>query len=284
MASIRTYTPEENMRRVRRQRNLNFVVVEGCDDIPIYESCLMSLVSDVADFDVVSSGGKVTTREFLVNHSTDNSIFIIDKDFNDIGLEDDRIVSLDRYSIENFFICEEVISCSLQFILKCKLTDVRTIFSLDEFIAEIIDATTELMKVLFYYQSHVVSRLQGENKISWSDQFLCMGNEWKLCRTKISALIAQLLPHGEGMVEVELYHQTHFHSSGSIERDFPGKMLRHSLQRYVRQKLIEIRPSLGGKFNNVEVMKESLAAVMYRSTEIKRVLAPVVDFIDARCA
>jgi hypothetical protein len=284
MVAIRTYTPEENMRRVRRQRGLSFVVVEGCDDVPIYESCLMSLVSDGADFDVVSSGGKTAIRDFLQSHHTDNSVFIIDKDFNDMGLEDERLVSLDRYSIENFFICEEVISCSLQFVLKCKLADVRAVFSLDEFSAEIVDGTTELMKVLFYYQRHVVAQLDGEEKISWSNKFLCVDTEWKLCRAKITELIGQLLPEGEGMEEVEFYYQEHFHSSGSITKDFPGKMLKHALQRYVRQKLIDIRPSLGGKFNDVEVMKESLAAVMYRSTEVKRVLTPVVEFIDARCA
>ncbi|MBU1390717.1 MAG: DUF4435 domain-containing protein [Gammaproteobacteria bacterium] len=280
MPPLRMYTAEENFRRIRRQKRLKFIVVEGCDDVPIYESCLHSLCGKDTDFDIVYSEGKLRIKKFLVSSTAANAMFIIDKDFDDIGVIDERLVSLNRYSIENYFISEDVISFSLQFVLKCKLIDVRNSFSLDEFLGEVSVATTSLLKIIFFYQKRVAPFVDGDEKVSWSDFFISADNDWRLCRGRIEELISLLNPHDASLDEVDHYFKSNFHSSGSIVGDFPGKMLKHSLQRYIKNKIVEIKPAAKGKFSNVEVLRESLAAVMYRSDEIKLVLEPVVNFLN----
>jgi hypothetical protein len=280
MSSIRSYNPEENFRRIKRQKKLTFIVVEGRDDVPIYESCISSMISEKNDYDVIFSGGKIAIKDFLTKNVTSNAIFIIDKDFNDIGLEDTRLVSLDRYSIENYFICEEVISYSLQFVLNWKLRDVRDAFSLNDYIKSITGSVKTLIKVLFYYQRYLIFQMEGKEKIAWSDFFLCGNNTWELCEIRIEELIKMLTPTDNDLKEAEKYFNDNFVPSKEIVRDFPGKMLKHSLQRYLKQKVVELKPSARGKFNDVERMRELLSAVMHRSNEIKNILAPVISFIE----
>ncbi|MGJ8682853.1 DUF4435 domain-containing protein [Paraglaciecola sp.] len=281
MSSIRKYTPEENFRRIKRQKLLSFVVVEGSDDVPIYDSFLSIALAD-ADFDVIHSGGKGPIRDFLREFETNNSIFIVDKDFNDMGIEDDRLVGLSRYSIENYFICEDVISRSLQFVLKCRFQDAKQAFSLEDFSREVANSTETLIKVLFYYQRYMTNHRREDVTETWSDAFLCEQNNWTLCREKIEELIANLLPADVTEQDVEEFYEANFESTGDLTHDFPGKLLKHSLQRYIRQKLLEINPTLGGKFNNVEIMVEALAAVIYQSDDLATVLQPVVQFVYER--
>lgn len=283
MPSIRKYTPEENFRRIKRQKLLSFVVVEGSDDVPIYDSFL-SIAAPESNFDVIHSGGKGPIRDFLLEFQTSNSIFIIDKDFNDMGIEDDRLVSLTRYSIENYFICEDVISRSLQFVLKCRFQDAKQAFSLNEFSREVADAINKLIKALFYYQRYMTQHRREEVIEAWSDAFLCEQNNWTLCREKIDRLIANLIPADVTEQDMDDYYKANFESTGELTHDFPGKLLKHSLQRYIRQKLIDINPTLSGKFNNVEGMVETLASVIHQSGDLANVLQPVIQFVKERDA
>lgn len=282
MTSIRSYNSEENLRRIKMQKSLAFIVVEGSDDIPIYESCLSLLTGGCENFDVVHAGGKIPIKHYLSNNRTSNAIFIIDRDFNDIGITDNRIVSLDRYSIENYFICNEVICYSLQFAIGCKLKDATEAFNLDEYINNITESLEELIKVIFYYQRVVSPNLQGEQRPAWSDAFLCKNDSWHLCEIRIRELIENLLPEPDQVTAAREYYKDNFALAGSITENFPGKILKHSLQRYIRKSVMEIKPGAKGKYNDVETTRVLLSSVLHRSKHIAKALGPAIEFLKER--
>lgn len=279
MSSVIKYNPEENFRRLKRQKKIKFVVVEGSDDLPAFESVLVGMTQNDVDFDIFYSGGKGPIKRFLRENVVSNSMFIVDKDFDEIDSSLGQIVCLDRYSIENFFICEEVICSALQHVLKCRYKDARDKFSLDKFSEHVANSTEYLVKVLFYYQREIVPTMNGQEKVRWSERFLCRNASWKLCDNQIQTLIAELLPPEANKEKVEKYFEDFFSSSGSAIKDFPGKMLKLSLQRYIRDQLLTLSPNLRGKFNNVDSMSDSLSTTMHRSSDLRRVLTPVVDFL-----
>lgn len=282
MPAIPSYNVEENFRRISRQKKLSFIVVEGVDDVPIYESCLAFALSETSCYDVIYSGGKTAIRDYLISKKNSNVVFIIDRDFDDIGVADPRVVSLGRYSIENYFICEDVIGHSLQFTLGCKLKDALDLFSLDEFQSSISKSLETLIKVLFYYQTVIAPQKTGQERPSWSDAFLCENGSWRLCDEQIQKLINELLPDPELLNKAKKHYDNNFTLDGSIIENFPGKILKHSLQRYIRHKIMEIKPGAKGKYNDVETTRALLSSVMHRSRPMARVLGPVVEFVKGR--
>ncbi|MGF1874893.1 DUF4435 domain-containing protein [Photobacterium frigidiphilum] len=279
MATFTSYTPEENFRRVKRQKSLRFVVVEGVDDVPIYDSFLNVMTNNEVDFDIFHAEGKVKIKNFLTENNNANIACIVDKDFHDIELEDNRLIELDRYSIENYFICEDVISASLQFVLKCTFTQAKGVFSLEQFTNELSATLEDFLKSIFYYQTYLVPNMTEEASISWSDKFICKDRDWHVCQVHIRSVIDELIPDNVTKREIDDYFTANFNSSGSITHDFPGKMLKTSLQRYIKNSILDINPAIKGKFGNIEIMKEALASVMYRSPSLKAVLEPVVLFL-----
>ncbi|WP_460317884.1 DUF4435 domain-containing protein [Pseudomonas ogarae] len=281
MTTVRAFSAEENMRRLKMQKRLTFVVVEGSDDVPLYESCLMMELKNV-DFDVIYSGGKKPIQDFLAEHKSNNAMFIVDKDFDDFSTLDARVVALDRYSIENYFICEEVISHSIKFAISCRLQDAAEAFDLTEFVEKITRSIEMLVKVLFYYQRHAVHQLDGKEKQSWSDVFLCENNSWELSSDQILALISRLAPTPKDIVDAEEYFAENFRHPGVLINAFPGKMLKTSLQRYIRQQVMQIKPGAKGKYNNVEDTRALLSSVLHHSSSLKNVLRSVVEFLSRR--
>ncbi|MFJ4111484.1 DUF4435 domain-containing protein [Pseudomonas sp. NPDC089758] len=281
MGAIPKYNGVENLRRIKMQKSTTFVVVEGVDDVPIYESCLSHMAQDCSKYDIVFTDGKTAIREFLLAHQAHNAIFIIDRDFQDIEIEDPRLVTLDRYSIENYFICSQVISHSLKFALNCKFKDAFDAFDLSEFSDFISAATEELIKAIYYYQKVLSKNIEGERP-AWSDTFLCENSSWHLCNAKIDELVRTLLPTAEAREAADEYYQANFDLPGSAIENFPGKMLKVSLQRYIKQQVLKMRPSAKGKYSDVETTRELLSAVIHKSDEIARILTPVVEFIRGR--
>jgi len=281
MTTIRAFSAEENMRRLKMQKGLTFIVVEGSDDVPLYESCLM-MEAKAVDFDVIYSGGKKAICEFLASSQSTNAMFIVDKDFDDFTVADKRVAALDRYSIENYFICEEVISHSVKFAISCKFRDAVEAFDLTEFTEKTTRAIEVLIKVLFYYQRHAVHLVDSASKQSWSDEFLCGNSTWELSSDQINALIIKLAPTAQDVSDAEAYYARHFKCSGTLIDAFPGKMLKTSLQRYIRQQVIQIKPGAKGKYNNVEDMRALLSSVLHHSSSLKSALRSVVEFLDSR--
>lgn len=283
MTTVRAFSAEENMRRLKMQKKLTFIVVEGSDDVPLYESCLM-MEAEKIDFDVIYSGGKKPIQDFLNTHHGTNAMFILDRDFDDFDVSDSRVATLDRYSIENYFICEEVISHSIKFAIGCKFRDAAEAFDLTEFIKKTTQSIDLLIKVLFYYQRHAVRLAASNDKQSWSEEFLCGNNTWELCTQQVNKLISKLAPTQDDIKKAETYFAENFNHPDVLINAFPGKMLKTSLQRYIRQQVMQIKPGAKGKYNNVEDMRALLSSVLHHSSSLKLALKPVIEYLSNRAA
>lgn len=282
MSGIPTYDIEENLRRIDMQRSLKFIVVEGSDDVPIYENIVSSVTENEVDFEIIHSGGKPRIKRFLIeNPNIKNCIFIIDRDFDVLDHECDKLVYLERYSIENFYFCEDVLKSVVAMSVKVKLDDVKDIFNMGEFIEHSTPILLKLFHAVYYYQKVEAERLnqEGIDAESWSDTFICKDDNWRVCSLKVQALISRLYPNGYDEVVAKKYYEKQYISSGNVISDFPGKMLKVALQRYLKDSVIKLNPKLGSKFSNTDVTCTLLTSNLHRSRNLKRNLNPVYEFL-----
>ncbi len=283
MSTIPHYDIEENLRRVGMQRRTKFVVVEGGDDVPIYESLVNATLSEHIDFDVIHSGGKPRIQRFIEeNKNIDNCIFIVDRDFDEINSDSQKLVYLERYSIENFYFCEDVIKSVVAMSLKIKKNSVYELMSLNEFLEHNTPFLLRLFYAIFYYQRVKVEMLNEQNISTpgWSETFICMNNSWRICPGKINELIQKLYPDGYDEQLAIDYYQREYVSSGSILYDFPGKLLKVSLQRYLMDSVVKINPRYGSKFSNTDTTCTLLMSNLHHSVGLKNNLQPVFDFLS----
>ncbi len=285
MASLPQYNAEENFRRILMQKRLKFIVVEGVDDVPIYEYVLNCTLSEPCDFDVVHAGGKIAIQSFIEsNGNPPNCLFVVDKDFDEISVSSDRLISLDRYSIENYYFCDEVVASTLAVSLRVKIEDARAILSLAEFNTGNNDIVSQLLKAIFFYQKVVVPTIsQGEPKPSWSDTFIYNDDGWIVCEEKSRALIRNLIPEEYSQEQIDTFFMASYQTDINITETFPGKMLKTSLQRFIHGKI----KSLGvkrhnSKFNNIHNAYDLLTAHLHKSVALNNVLLPVKEFVDNR--
>lgn len=282
MAGIPKYSAEENLRRISRQKSLKFIVVEGPYDVPIYDYVIRCGADSGVDFDVVHAGGKVAIQEFLTTKKQyGNCMFIVDKDFDAIKLEYDNLVYLDRYSIENYYFCDEVISSAISISLNCKLCDAKKLMSIAEFNEGNKDTLLNLLKAIVYYQNEIApQRLRGEEAPSWSDTFICNENGWEISRERAEKLIDDIIPENIKFEDVTAYFDRNFELADEISNVFPGKMLKTSLQRYIRTKIREVgTKKLNGKFSNIDTAYELLTAHLHKSPDLKGILLPIKEFV-----
>ncbi|MQB53392.1 DUF4435 domain-containing protein [Rahnella sp. RcJ3] len=283
MPTIPVYDIEENLRRVDMQRRIKFIIVEGKDDVPIYESLVSSAIEGI-EFDVIYSGGKPRIKKFLEdNQELVNCIVIVDRDFDLIDIESERLVFLERYSIENFYFCEDVIKSVIAMSLKMKKNDALEIVDLHAFIEYSTPLLLRLFYAIHYYQRVVVAELnmQGLPSPGWSDTFICMNDSWKVCPDKIEELIHNLYQNGYNEQLAKEYYETQYISSGNILADFPGKMLKVALQRYLKDSVIRINPKFGSKFSNTDTTCTLLMSNLHHSSTLKTNLQPVFNFLSA---
>ncbi|MEB2721423.1 DUF4435 domain-containing protein [Citrobacter braakii] len=282
MAGIPTYDIEENLRRIDMQRSLKFVVVEGSDDVPIYENIVSSVTANSVDFEVIHSGGKPRIKTFLSeNPKTRNCIFIIDRDFDIFDGEFENLVYLERYSIENFYFCEDVLKAVVAMSVKVKLNVAHEILDLQSFIDYSTPILLRLFFAIYYYQQVEAKRL-FENNLpveSWSEAFICQDDNWRICPNKIQTLISRLYPNGYDETVAENYYNEQYTSSGKVIEDFPGKMLKVALQRYLKDTVIKLNPKFGSKFSNTDVTCTLLMSNLHRSRDLNKNLEPVYNFL-----
>lgn len=115
MESLPKYTAEENIRRIMMEDGSKFILVEGEDDVHLYEASIkMMLVGreGAVEFIPVFGGGKTKISEFVQQTEQTNFIAILDRDFDiSTPIMDQRVIYLDKYSIENYFFtdCIEIV-------------------------------------------------------------------------------------------------------------------------------------------------------------------------------
>lgn len=283
MAGIPKYNAEENLRRISRQKKLKFIVVEGTSDVPIYDYVMRCVTSDQSEFDVIHAGGKIAIKEFISTQKLyNNCIFILDKDFDNLELEYKNLLYLDRYSIENYFLCDEVISSAISISLNCKICDAKKLMTIAEFNNGNEEVLLNLLKAILYYQKKIIPhRASGEESPSWSDTFICNENGWEICPQRAESLINELIPENITKEEIENHFTSIYAAPPEIIKDFPGKMLKTSLQRYIRAKIKEMGiKRLNGKFSNLDTAYELLTAHLHKSPDLKDVLTPVEHFVE----
>jgi|GEM_PF-1839550 len=279
MSSFPVYTPEENVTRVQMESGVNFVVVEGVDDAPIYESVLHSILpdGDIDVWDVVHVGGKTNIKDLIAQCNSNNYICIADKDFDE-KIDATNVVNLSRYSIENFLICEEAISAVLSIALKKKYQDVLADFDLDEFYHETEERAKKLLVALFYYQRVIGPSITGERQ-SWSDTVIHMyPPTWGLCTDSIEGLINRLIPADVEEADMNAFFDGNFESSGVVAHDLPGKMLKVLLQRYVSRYYKNIKKG-GIQFNSPDSCMATIASKLNCSSDFVSLMEPVLSFL-----
>lgn len=280
MEGIPKYTAEENIIRIMMEKSVNFVVVEGVNDTPIYESVIETILpdDDIGFWDVVHLGGKNNIKELINECVNENFICVTDKDF-DLTIHSDKVVNLTRYSIENFFICEDAISTSLAIALKAKKRDIVELFNLDGFFDEVDSAARRLLYALFFYQRKI-SPDPSKVRVAWGNSSIHKNPpEWGLCENRINQLIQSLLPNGVSELDAKAYFEDNFQSSGVTAYDLPGKMLRVLLQIYI-SKFYKVYKKKGGiQFNTVDSCMESIVACLNHSKAFVEQIQPVLKFL-----
>ena len=283
MAGIPTYDIEENLRRIDMQRSLKFIVVEGVDDVPIYENIVSSSTEGAIDFEVIHSGGKPRIKRFLLdNPAISNCLFIIDRDFDILDVDYDNLVFLERYSIENFYFCEDVLKAVVAMSLRVRLNVALDLIDMNEFNTYSTPILLKLFYALYYYQKFESDRLfnLGMPAESWSDSFICKDDNWQVCPEKVTALISRLYPEGYDEAAAINFYRTQYNSSGNVICDFPGKMLKVALQRYIKNSVIKLNPKFGSKFSNTDVTCTLLMSNLHRSRVLQANLQPVYNFLN----
>lgn len=280
-SSIPAYTPEENVTRIQMETDIKFIVVEGVDDVPIYESVIHSILpdNDLDFWDVIHVGGKSNIKALIEHCNSSNFICIADKDFDEKITSDD-VICLPRYSLENFLICEEAISAALAISLRKKYKDILELFDLNAFYQEVENGAKKLLIALFYYHRNIASNeIDGGQK--WNN--VCIHKhlpDWGVSETQVEALIYRLIPPEVTEEEMVLFFDSYFEQSGRVAFDLPGKMLKVLLQRYVYNFYKSEKRKGGGQFSSPDSFSSTISGVLNRSPSFVELLEPVLNFIN----
>lgn len=275
MSAIPRYSIDENFKRIKLQKQTKFLVVEGIDDVPIYENIIDYLTQGEANYEIFHSGGKTKIKDFIQKNNNQNVSFIIDRDFNDFQSNDPRIHQLDRYSVENYFFCDEIAHHAIKISLRCKLDEVRENVSIEEFIKTNENKLIKLLEAIIFYQKELSPLINGERP-SWSNEFICQNTSWQICEDKINKVIDGLLPTQELKQEASKYFSENYKKE-EIIKIFPGKMLRESYHRFLKQKTIDIKPNSKGKFKDSETTLTLLTGIIYKSSSLSNLLRPLAN-------
>lgn len=179
------------------------------------------------------------------------------------------------------FFCEDVIRSVVAVSFRVKEKDALGLLNLNEFFEHVNPILKKLFNMLFYYQTVRTLEINadGENSNSWSTTFICDDKRWTLCEEKINALELRLYPD-----EIDVHTiNSHLTQCGveykGFEYSFPCKMLKVSLQRYLRDKAIAINKRFSGKFNDTETTSTLIMSHLYKSKALKDNIEPVVSFL-----
>jgi len=286
MSKVISYTPTENLMRIKMQKKRHFVVVEGEDDVPIYEIALRSIVLEkniTTEFEVMHAGGKESIKKFIGCYSRINFKAILDLDFDHKDqIVDERVHYLDVYSIENYFFSKIVITYLLASILKKKFSDVNQWLDMTDWYAEINAQCLLLLKYLFYYQ-----KAHCGDREKWSTSFIVRNkNCWKIDPLKVSLVLDKIKTDiGVEDEVVEEYFRINFPTEECLSKVFPGKMVFISFYRYLKL-YVEIghKGVFGANYTNEGAFKNSSSSLLRFSPEFRKSIAPIIEFLGAKAA
>ncbi|MDR8522653.1 DUF4435 domain-containing protein [Shewanella fidelis] len=283
-----TFTYQETLRSIKRRPDTKFVIVEGVDDVPAYCSIFQITVGSASSkqWEVFKADGKISVIDFLKSYSGDNVRFIVDKDFDQNSSKDQRLMTLGRYSIENYFICQDVLSNSLAVPLKLNPEEVKVDLPISTFLEEVNVEGAKLLKACFYYHKVIAPTIEG-SKPSWSECDIHMKRtpeSWGLCKKSISDIIEKLLPPPINWSEVNSYFDKSFNYSGQVAYDLPGKMLKEPLRRFARTYYRSKKQKGGTQFNTMDSFTGVVVANLASSEPFRDKINPIISFLKGEAA
>jgi len=286
MSKVISYSSEENLMRIKMQKKQIFIVVEGEDDVPIYEIAIHSIVMDKkidVGFEVIHAGGKENIKAFASVCKQNNFRAILDLDFDHKDqVDDDRLNYLNVYSIENHFFGKVVTSYLLSSILKKRYSDVKEWLNIDGWYDEINAQCVLLLKYLFYYQK----AFGGERK-KWSDAFIVRDNKcWKIDPNKVTFLLDRIKREiGVEDDAVENFFAENFTTGDCISKVFPGKILFVSFYRYLKIYVESgYKGVFGANYTNDTALKNSSCSLLKFNPDFRKTISPIIQFLESQAA
>lgn len=278
MDRLPEFNEDENLLKIKMDKNQTFVLVEGSFDVPIYDAALRSLIGNENEYewDVVHGGCKDKILKFMSEVETDNFIAALDKDFSEGVSDDERAFLLKKYSIENYFFCEKVLSHSVSMILSLKYGDLLSLLSLNELKSHYSNELSYIYYLLREYQA-LSDSLEDEDNFSWSETFIIKNRGWGVELDKVEEIKSEVCRVLERF-EVEVSGKPFL--SDEILNLFPGKMLLEGVRRFVNEKL----EALGERrpYQNVQQFKAHASSMLFISKEFVGDIRPAIEFVRGR--
>ncbi|MDH5561902.1 MAG: DUF4435 domain-containing protein [Deltaproteobacteria bacterium] len=281
MRKVLKYTGEENLIRIKMQSNTKFILVEGEDDLPIYENIFHSHAHDSKvefDFEVTFGGGKSNINDFIKSYKKNNFSVVLDLDFDHSEkISDERVCYLDRYSIENYFYSRVVIGYLLSFVIKSNIKETLKWLDITDWIKHVNDECLNCLKSIYYYQK----KFDGD-KSKWSCCFVLKDNgSWKIDRSKINSIITMITRDaGVTIDEIDDYFKFTFPEFECLTNVFPGKILFVSFYRFLKHFLENGYPGLfRANYTNEISFKNSAASFLRFNPDLRKAIGPVFKFL-----
>ena len=222
-----------------------------------------------------AGGGKPNILSWLESKRAVNIKVVLDSDFDDLQVEltDRRIISLDVYSIENYYFSSEVIAPLFAHLTQSTIEEVERWMNLESMTINWSGNLEELLATLYYYQKQY-----GGEKSGWGDRDIIKNRDnWEVCPRKVQKLTNDLLEQMEGVELVTCvdFFNLQFPYIECLSKSFPGKLLKKSLYRYLK---LHCEQS-GGEFTsitNTEQLMQSLTPRLMCSSQVQGVLRRLV--------
>lgn len=279
MTNLPRFTAEENMNRVLMDKRTSYLMVEGSSDVPIYSEVLNHIVKKHGiDKNPVTlfGGGKLKIKNWIDRESPKNVSVILDMDFDDPQTDfgSEKIVALNRYSIENYYFDDAVLFPVIAHILSCSADDLNGVIDFKELECHWHGELKELITVIFYYQKHY----SGE-RCKWSNIFINKDHSnWKLCGNRINKLKEDLL--GEMNVDLDkclVCFEKAFSTGWNPKTNFPGKLLVESLYRYIRNICNDIKKGACSVITNKKSLCIHLSPRLINNIELERIMLRSIE-------
>ncbi|MEH0667094.1 DUF4435 domain-containing protein [Vibrio scophthalmi] len=279
MISEPIFTPEESLLCIEMESHNDFILVEGPFDISVYSHiyeyyCAINKLD--ANKIVVQGGGKTNIIDWMPTTSATNYIAVLDMDFDNhiYRTAHPNVIELNRYSIENYFFDEDVVSNLLSFLFSSTSTKVREQIEFDTLYADWNSSISSLTPVLYYYQ-----KIYDGSKEKWNNKFLCKHNCYTLCSNMVERFKNELLTEMSVSESdcIEAYTQQN-QTVMCPSRYFPGKLLFDSFYRYLKSICNSAKPKSFSTITNSYAFKMQLAPHLHNNDDLFSIVEQAAQY------
>lgn len=220
------------------------IFVEDTNRGNIYEVLFSRLLEDKISFEKINlSGGKDKVKEFYFEHKKDPSVprfFLVDLDFDDLHghekINDINFTYLEKYSIENYFIDNEVAGHFLNSRLQVGFDKCIDILNIDKWIKNLQDEYKETLILFLVIQSLKIN----QSNTSLPGEYFLEKSSSKIDKEKISRYYDEVLSDAisvgkekEFYTQFEYYYKRLEMYSPNYWNIIPGKQLLSFFSKYI---------------------------------------------------